>query len=131
MRHRIVHKSDFLTIEYNAVDDFLHVIWTIGQSSDTIREGYEHVLSHIRSEFCRKVLDDQRHIQGIWVDIADWVVSDWYPRAQQAGLASHVVIYPEDFFGKRSTEEALRRIPGGGIVGFEDALAAERYLVSL
>lgn len=62
--------------------------------------------------------------------LANWISQDWYPRAQQAGLEAHAVVFAADYFGRRSTEKALHRIAGGTIAGFEDVDIARRALLN-
>ena len=131
MRHRLLSESATLTVEYDVVDDYLRAIWGPKQTGDSIRNGYELLLGKMQRLHCHRLLDDHRNICGLWADLADWVATDWYPRAQGAGLRVHTVIYASDFYGRRSTELALQRVGGGLIAGFDTEEAALRALLEL
>jgi hypothetical protein len=128
MRHRILHKSDSLVLEYDVVADYIHAIWAREQTPATIATGYECILEHLEREYCHRLLDNHEAIHGYWADLSDWVSLDWYPRARRGGLENHAVVFSSDILGRRSTEEALRGIRGGAVAGFEDVATARRAL---
>ena len=129
MQHRVLLVSDHLVLEYDALANYLHAIWGREQTLATIQAGYEQIISALQREHCHRLLDNHRAIHGIWTDLADWVSQDWYPRAQRAGLEVHAIVFATDYFGRRSTEEALKRVAGGAIAGFEDVDTALRALL--
>ncbi|GAB3308179.1 hypothetical protein GCM10027348_39610 [Hymenobacter tenuis] len=131
MHHRIVFSSDHLVLEYDVLANYLHAIWGREQTGSTIQAGYEQILLTLQHEFCHRLLDNHRAIEGIWIEAAEWVSQDWYPRAQRAGLQAHAIVYAAEFFGRRSTEEVVRRIAGGAVVGFEEVDVARRALLSM
>jgi hypothetical protein len=130
MHHLILYKADYLTLEYDALANYLHAIWGPEQTTATLREGYEQILHYLKSEYCHRLLDNHTAMHGIWADLADWVSLDWYPRAQHAGLDNHAVVFATEYFGRRSTEEIISRIAGGTIAGFDNVDAARRALLS-
>ncbi|MBC6606617.1 hypothetical protein H8B13_07290 [Hymenobacter sp. BT188] len=130
MHHRILFVADHLVLEYDALANYLHAIWGREQTLETIQAGYEQILLTLQREHCHRLLDNHGAIHGIWTDSADWLSQNWYPRARRAGLEAHTVVFATEFFGRRSTEEVLRRIAGGVIVGFEDVEVARRALLA-
>jgi len=131
MHHRLLLQTPTLSVEYDVIDDFIRATWAPDQTVDTIRSGHELLLGKLQRVHCHRLLDDHRHIHGLWADLADWVATDWYPRARAAGLTVHAVIYATDFYGRRSTELALQRVGGGLIAGFDSEEAAIRALLEL
>lgn len=129
MKHRILHKSDTLVLEYDVVADYIHAIWAREQTSATIVAGYECILEYLEREYCHRLLDNHEAIHGYWANLSDWVGLDWYPRARRAGLENHAVVYSADFLARRSTEAALLGIRGGAVAGFDDVATARRALV--
>lgn len=131
MHHQLMYSAANLAIEYDLVDDFMRARWAREQTVETIQAGYAQILVELKAVYCHRLLDDQRLINGLWAELADWVALDWYPRAQQAGLSSHAVIYATEFFERRSIELALARVAGGLIAGFETEEEACRALLAI
>ena len=128
MEHRILYESNSLVVEYNVLANYFCAIWGRDQTPTTIVEGYERILYYLQREHCQKLLDNHEAICGYWADSADWLSQDWYPRARQAGLRNHAVVYATDILARRSTEEALQGITGGSVAGFEDFATAQQVL---
>ncbi|MBD2715435.1 hypothetical protein KBK19_10345 [Microvirga sp. STR05] len=131
MRHRVLFQSPALLLEYDMVDDFIHAQWTAQQSEDSMRAGYEQILEALQQNFCHRLLDNHLLIQENWAGLVSWFATDWYPRAQQAGLHAHTVVFSLDFFGRRSTELALEMVPGGLVAGFDSQDDARNALLHL
>ena len=129
MEHRIFHQCDSLVVEYDVLADYLCAIWARDQTPTTIVEGYERILFYLQQEHCQKLLDNHEAIHGYWADSADWLSQDWYPRAREAGLKNHAVVFATDVLARRSTEEALRGITSGSVAGFVDFATAQQELL--
>ncbi|AMM50119.1 hypothetical protein TH61_01525 [Rufibacter sp. DG15C] len=131
MKHIHLLSTDFLNLEYNAVDDILISTWKGNLSNAEIKQGYESISLHLKKNFCHKLLDNHKDVRGLWAELADWVALDWYPRAKAAGLEYHACIYSTNTFSHLSTEKAIEMMQQTGIAqGFEDATAAENWLKS-
>ncbi|TGE17373.1 hypothetical protein [Hymenobacter elongatus] len=130
MKHRILHESATLVLEYDVVSDYIHAIWAREQTPATIEAGYELILACLGRQHCHRLLDNHAAIHGYWADMAAWFSLDWYPRARRAGLEYHAVVYSTDYLGRRSTEEALHGIVSGAVAGFEDLAVARRALLN-
>lgn len=131
MRHQILFRSPNLELDYDPIDDYLHARWAAAQTLDSTRAGYEQILVQLRASHCHRLLDDRREAQGIWGDLADWIATDWYPRARAAGLVVHAIVFSHDFFGRLSTELVLARVSGGLIAGFDSEEAARRAVLEM
>lgn len=131
MRHIKLFSTDYLTLEYNAIDDILAANWHGIITNEAIRQGYEHILFYLAKERCHKLLDNHYGIQGLWVDLTDWLAYDWHPRAEEAGLHYHAAVYSQDVFSKLSTDRAISMVRKGVVKGFETAETAENWLHSL
>jgi len=66
----------------------------------------------------------------MWEELADWMATNWYPRAHQAGLLRHAVVFAADFFGHRATELVLARVHYGEMAGFDSEAAARQMLLA-
>ncbi|ALD19917.1 hypothetical protein [Hymenobacter sp. DG25A] len=131
MRHRVLHHFEFLTLEYDALEEYIHAVWQGEQTDESIRRGYEQILYFLNQERCSRLLDNHEAIQGIWVSQASWFANEWYPTAVAAGMQRFVVVYARDYFSRRSTQEALIQIPGGLAVGYSDVEAARHALLAV
>ena len=129
MKHRLLHESASIVLEYDVVADYIYAVWARYQSPTTIETGYELILVYLEREHCHRLLDNHEAIHGYWADRADWVSQDWYPRAQLVGLENYAVVYSADLLARRSTEEVLLGITGGAVAGFDDVATARRALI--
>ena len=127
--HRIFHQCDSLVVKYNVLANHFYAIWARDQTPATIAAGYERILLYQRRERCQRLLDNHEAIHGYWADSADWLNQDWYPRARQADLKNHAVVYATDILARRSTEEALQGIAGGSVAGFVDLAMARQVML--
>jgi len=131
MHHRLLYQSDALTLDYDVVDDYLHATWAREQDAATTRAGYEHMLVQLQAVHCHRLLDDRQQAHLMWDELADWLATDWYPRAHQAGLTAHCVVFSADFYGHRATEVVIAEVGGGQMLGFDSEAAARRALLAM
>jgi hypothetical protein len=128
MKHIKLLTTDFITLEYNAVDDYLIANWHGALTNEAIKQGYEHILFFIKKEHCHKLLDNHYQVRGGWDELAEWCAYDWNPRSVAAGLAYHAMVYSKDHFSKLSTDKAIRLGKSGIIAGFDTVQDAEGWL---
>lgn len=131
MRHIKLLTTDSLTLEYNAVEDYIVATWQGAFTSDVIKQGYEQILFFLQKERTHKLLDNHYDVQGLWVELTDWLARDWHPRAERAGLKYHAAVYSQDYFSRLSTDKAISMVQTGIAKGFESAENAEGWLNSL
>ena len=130
MKHIKLLTTEFLTIEYNAIDDFLYADWHGELTNDAIVEGYEHILFYLKKEYCHKLLDNHFDVQSMWAELADWFAYNWHPRAEAAGLQYHAAVYSNNHFSKLSTDKAIKMVESGIVKGFNTVENAEGWLNS-
>jgi hypothetical protein len=130
MRHRFLFESPTLSLDYDLVDDILHARWGPTQTLATTQAGYEQILLALPPMHCHRLLDDRRHSRLMWEELAGWMAADWYPRAHQAGLLRHAMVFATNFFGHRATELVLARVHDGELVGFDLEAAARHMLLA-
>ncbi|WP_242921287.1 hypothetical protein [Pontibacter liquoris] len=128
MKHIKLLTTDFLALEYNAVDDYLIANWQGELTNEAIMQGYENILFYIKKEHCHKLLDNHYNVQGLWAELAEWCAYDWNPRAVAAGLQYHAVVYANSHFSRLSTDKAMRLVKSGIIEGFDTVQDAEGWL---
>ena len=130
MHHHLLQQSASLILDYDLVDNVLEARWTAEQTLDTTRAGYEQILAELPALHCHRLLDDRRESHLMWDELANWMATDWYPRAHQAGLRHHAVVFANDFFGHRATEVVLARMDDGQLVGYDSETAARQALLA-
>jgi len=130
MRHIKLLTTEFLTIEYNAVDDFLNADWHGAVTTEAMAKGYEQILYFMQREHSHKLLDNHYNVQGMWAELADWFAYDWHPRAEAAGLQYHAAVYSQNHFSKLSTDKAIKMVKSGIVKGFDNVQNAEGWLNS-
>lgn len=130
MHHRLLHQSAELVLDYDLVDDFLPARWGPVQTLATTQAGYEQILVDIQPVHCHRLLDDRRESHLMWDKLADWMATDWYPRACQAGLTRHAVVFAANFFGHLATEKVLVRLGQRSMTGYDAEPAARRALLA-
>ena len=129
MKHYLLLQSATIQVKYSLVDEYLSVQWVGRQHGGSIMDGYEQLLSILQNTHCCRILDDHRLVQGYWGEAADWFALNWSPRAQQAGLLAHGVVYADNFFSRYSNEAALERLSDKRCIGFETEEEAHAFLI--
>lgn len=130
MRHIKLITTEFLTIEYNAIDDYLYADWSGAVTAKGMKQGYEQILYFLQREHSHKLLDNHYNVQGMWAELADWFAYDWHPRAEAAGLEYHAAVYSQDHFSKLSTDKAIKMVKSGIVKGFDTVENAQGWLNS-
>ena len=130
MRHIRLLTTEFLTIEYNAIDDYLYADWNGAVTLEGMKQGYEQILYFLQREHGHKLLDDHLDVEGLWAELADWFAYDWHPRAEAAGLQYHAAVYSQNYFSKLSTDKAIKMVKSGIVKGFDAKTNAEGWLNS-
>ena len=95
----------------------------------TTRAGYEQMLVELQQVHCHRLLDDRLQAHLMWDELAHWLANNWYPRARQAGLTAHAVVFAADFYGHRATEVVMAEVGGGLMRGFSSEEDARRALL--
>ena len=130
MRHIKLLTTDFLTLEYNAIDDYVFANWHGALTNEAILQGYEHILFFLKKEHCHKLLDSHYEVQGLWTELTDWFANNWHPRAEAAGLQYHAAVYSQNHFSRLSADQAIRMVESGIVKGFDSVENAEGWLQS-
>ena len=128
MKHIKLLTTAYLEIEYNMIDDFVVGNWTGPLAKEEIVDGYEHISSFLKKQFCHKLLDNHLGVQGMWVEQAEWMARNWHPRAEALGLQYHACVYPSEIYSRLSMDKAIRMVEKGIVKGFDTVAAAEGWL---
>ena len=121
MHHHLLSESALLVLNHDLVDQ---------RAGRPLGRGPNpgHHLHRLRAELpalhCQRLLNDRRNSHLLWDELAEWMATDWYPRAHRAGLRHHAVVFANDFFGHRTTKVVLARMDDGQLVGYHSEAAA-------
>lgn len=76
-----------LIIDYDAENQWVVFTWIGDQSFASVLAGANAGIDLLQETGCCCLLNDNRQISGFWSEEAvEWIVANWVPRAQQAGL---------------------------------------------
>jgi hypothetical protein len=109
LNHHILYESESVCIYHDFVEDWIYVDWIGEQTLDSIKTGCEKLLYFLVKERCHKLLNDNTRVTNIWSDAAEWIATDFAPRAAQAGLNFCAWVYSPDHFSRLSTDEVLEQ----------------------
>jgi len=119
----------FATIKYDKEKKWLFIDWEGFLTVDLVKKGSEELLKTFQSvENITKILVNNQKVSGPWNKANDWFVSDWNPRAIEAGLKYMAVIVSADIFTQLSLKGFIETNPGYLVHSFEEVSAAEDWL---
>ncbi|UOQ52326.1 hypothetical protein [Hymenobacter cellulosivorans] len=83
----------YLTINYDAVNNWVYNNWIGYQTHAGILVGAEAGLEVLMKRQCPYLLNDNSLVVGPWDHAVEWIAQDWTPRAIAGGLThfAHVV----------------------------------------
>lgn len=121
-----------ITIVYDVVDDILYADWTGEQTSESVMDGCEKILFHLKQQQCGKVLNDNTQVTSIWSDASEWVALDWFPRMHQAGCKLFAWVFSPNIYSQLSAEKTLQYgIKGVIATNFQSMQTAKAWLQAL
>jgi hypothetical protein len=83
----------YLSITYDAANKWVYSNWLGYQTYDSVVSGAEACLVSLQENQCPYLLNDNRHLLGLWDEAVGWTITDWVPRVIELGLThfAHVV----------------------------------------
>jgi PAS domain S-box-containing protein len=120
-------KSSFIEVFYDPQLEHLEANWIGFQNVDTVKAGGAEMLKILKSNDCRKVLNDNSEVKGNWSEAADWAGEVWFPMMEAAGLKFLAWIYSPSTFSALSAKRSVDVKIGNVVTQFftrkKDALA--------
>jgi hypothetical protein len=108
------------------------VEWKRYSTSTQLRFVHEHILHVLKSHRIKAVLGDDTALPTIHSEDQRWIVEDWLPRAQAAGLRAAASKQPRAYFGKLAVSAVQAIAPAGvELRSFEKIEDARGWLQSL
>lgn len=108
---KLTRKSKLLTFKQSAIDIIfdeqqkcLVLNWSGFHNNYTVRDGCLKALQLLEEYQCSKILNNNAAVLGGWMDACDWIVDEWFPIAQSAGLKYVAWIYSNCTFSNLSAK---------------------------
>ena len=124
----LLYQQSNIEICWEDSDNWLYVDWKGYQAVEEVKTGCEQILRMMRAKNTDAVLNDNTHVEGIWIGAAEWVATDWFPRMRAAGLRYFAWVYSPSRFSQISTDASLEKAPAGLVQLFQSKLEAARWL---
>jgi hypothetical protein len=129
MNKQVLLREKAIVIEYYPEHQYIAVDWIGYQTVDSVKYGCEKMLEFLSQYNCRRVLNDNTNVTGIWSGASAWVGGDWFPRMAEAGLQHFAWVYSPSAFSRLSTDESLRFLEEKKIARtFDNTEAAREWL---
>ncbi len=127
--NQILVDAPHLTIEYDEVNEWIYVNWIGDQTVATAKDGCEKIVKAVMQKRCTKVLNDNSDVNNDWIEVAEWLAKNWFPRLYIAGCFYFAWVYSPSLECRLSIEETLRflNVPTKTLI-FEDQEIAGNWL---
>jgi hypothetical protein len=79
-------KQAAIDINFNEQQKCLVLNWSGFHNKYSVRDGCLKALQLLEEYQCHKILNNNAGVLGGWMDACDWIVDEWFPVAQSAGL---------------------------------------------
>jgi len=106
----MVGEDRFATLEYDASLDA--VVGTAHEyaAGERFRAVLDDVVERVREHECSAFLADTRELGPIADDDQVWLVEEWSPRAQSAGVERIAFVLPESAVASMSLDRVIERV---------------------
>ena len=100
----------FLTIEFDALNQWVYANWSGYQTRASIRQGADTYLEILVQYNCPYLLNDNRLVAGPWSQVTEWITQDWAPRAIAQGLTHFAHVISPESLARLSAENLQHSI---------------------
>jgi PAS domain S-box-containing protein len=126
-----VYHNPVVHIEYNAQHDYLLVNWSGFHNQYTVRDGCVRLLNIMQAHQCHRVLNNNSTVLGGWMEVCDWLIEEFFPAAQQAGLHCLAWVNSPSTFSKLSAIYTLSKTSADfKAQAFNDVESAHQWLIN-
>jgi hypothetical protein len=104
---------------------------------DEYRVALNTVLKALEENRSSNVLSDSRRMKAIPQDDQDWLLKEWVPRAEKAGLKHMAIVLPKSTLGQMTLQRLAqvgpdkRLVSNDGTSYFETVDEAKKWFLSL
>lgn len=120
--------SSYLTVSWDSEIDCVYVVWKAYVEGENFRYGLEQGLGLLKEKHSSKWLADLRKLRVVKLADQDWMVSEWLPRAQKAGLKWTATIMPSDILAQMSVSRVKAKAEDNGAAYFDKLEDARQWL---
>ncbi|KUG08137.1 hypothetical protein [Solirubrum puertoriconensis] len=128
MALRSVYEDATISIYYDFSNDWLYVDWGAEQDLASVQAGALQMLACLKQERCHKVLNDNRQVQTIWADAAEWGGKVWFPAMAEGGLEYFAWVYSPNIYSRLSTDLTLQHTTKPIVMTFDNIDTAASWL---
>jgi hypothetical protein len=94
----------YLILEADHQNRWLYYRWRGFLLMDELKTGFNKIVELVEQEKLTAVLADHSNIVGPWNEVISWLVAEWTPRANRAGLRHFAIRTASDLFSNISLE---------------------------
>jgi hypothetical protein len=88
----------YMFFELNIAKQQLYYKWRGFLLMDELSTGYSKIAEIVREHKITSLIADHSNIVGPWNEIVDWLVTEWTPQMNMAGLRKMAIITSTDLF---------------------------------
>lgn len=132
MSLQLLLEEPHIAISYDHLNEWLYADWRGTQTLHTVQQGGQSLLQLLRQQRCHKVLNDNRQVDGMWSEAAEWAGKDLFPALIAAGLSYFAWVYSPSVYSRLSVDLTLQFIQGSAVVAtFDDVETARAWLAQV
>lgn len=130
--HKLLFETDIVSVYHNIKDNWIYAKWSGRVTLEKHINGYEQMLPYFKKKHCHKYLEDNTNISGIFIEVTEWIVNDFAPRAIEAGLEDIALVYSRDQYSRLSDDSIISKLPLQIIcIAFNNIDIAQEWLRSM
>ena len=129
---KLILDKSFVSIYYNATENWLYIQWKGDQTEETLLRGSEQMLECVKSTGSTKLINDSSNFTQTWPNLINWWAENYAPRLQEAGLEYFAWIYGDKNIIKPTADAILQKEKSDILVMvFDNLKTAETWLRSI
>jgi hypothetical protein len=126
MSLQILLNEPHIILAYDQVNEWIFADWRGRQDVVSVQAGCREMLRFLKEHRCRKILNDNLHVDNSWSEAAEWVWAGFLPELGRAGLTHLAWVYSPHQHSRLSTDLSPQYAGSGPVVGTFDDLATAR-----
>jgi hypothetical protein len=124
--HPLVESAG-ISISYDCTNEWLYADWKGLHDQASSRAACLQLLECLRTQPCRKILNDNFHISHSSMRLTQWG-SWWLNEMQKAGLQYIAWVLPQNILARQATETTVKSISNPVVATFDDLASACLWL---
>ena len=124
----LLRQETYIEVFFNDSYNWIYANWIGFQTTDSVKSGCMHILETMVEKSCRKILNDNTLVEGMWSGAASWGADFWFPKLREEGLEKFAWVYSPSMLSKLSTDKTLSLMPVSFIQTFYNLEDAKAWL---